>query len=277
MSSPTRTKSELIPSAARKTHHTTDGKESGAAYYPANISVAQTNKQKFKVRQPQRAAKSKRPNAPADGSKNNGIHTTKQEEYPSRHPTTDTANSSTSKQSTSRRLMGVSKGYPNVGRSVPCAVTNSLFDPLEFTTAGHGQHMHTNNIITHSKICFINQVVMSYLHSPRNGPTGKVPDHPAHLRQHTNQASPTCWLIALDCAVPAKNNQPKKRSTTSSRNGIHAQRPAKRCKLLWRNPHLLRPLLLHDEHFSAVAANRIIQRGHILGTCPELAHPPGTS
>ena len=62
------------------------------------------NKQKFKVRQPQRAAKSKRPNAPADGSKNNGIHTTKQEEYPSRHPTTDTANSSTS-----RRLMGVSK------------------------------------------------------------------------------------------------------------------------------------------------------------------------
>ena len=69
----------------------------------------QTNKQKFKVRQPQRAAKSKRPNAPADGSKNNGIHTTKQEEYPSRHPTTDTANSSTSKQSTSRRLKGVSK------------------------------------------------------------------------------------------------------------------------------------------------------------------------
>ena len=44
-----------------------------------------TNKQKFKVRQPQRAAKSKRPNAPSDGSKNNGIHTTKQEEYPSRH------------------------------------------------------------------------------------------------------------------------------------------------------------------------------------------------
>ena len=71
--------------------------------------TTQTNKQIFKVRQPQRAAKSKRPNAPADGSKNNGIHTTKQEEYPSRHPTTDTANSSTSKQSTSRRLMGVSK------------------------------------------------------------------------------------------------------------------------------------------------------------------------
>ena len=69
----------------------------------------QTNKQKFKVRQPQRAAKSKRPNAPSDGSKNNGIHTTKQEEYPSRHPTTDTANSSTSKQITSRRLIGVSK------------------------------------------------------------------------------------------------------------------------------------------------------------------------
>ena len=61
-------------------------------------SEDETNKQKFKVRQPQRAAKSKRPNAPADGSKNNGIHTTKQEEYPSRHPTTDTANSSTSKQ-----------------------------------------------------------------------------------------------------------------------------------------------------------------------------------
>ena len=69
----------------------------------------QTNKQKLKVRQPQRAAKSKRPNAPSDGSKNNGIHTTKQEEYPSRHPTTDTANSSTSKQITSRRLIGVSK------------------------------------------------------------------------------------------------------------------------------------------------------------------------
>ena len=33
----------------------------------------QTNKQKFKVRQPQRAAKSKRPNAPSEGSKNNGI------------------------------------------------------------------------------------------------------------------------------------------------------------------------------------------------------------
>ena len=52
------------------------------------------NKQKFKVRQPQRAARSKRPNTPSDGSKNNGIHTTKQEEYPSRHPTTDTANKS---------------------------------------------------------------------------------------------------------------------------------------------------------------------------------------
>ena len=25
-------------------------------------------------------------------------------------------------------------GYPNVGRSVPCAVTNSLFDPLEPST-----------------------------------------------------------------------------------------------------------------------------------------------
>ena len=34
------------------------------------------NKQKFKVRQPQRAARSKRPNTPSDGSKNNGIHTT---------------------------------------------------------------------------------------------------------------------------------------------------------------------------------------------------------
>ena len=72
------------------------------------VKGKQTNKQKFKVRQPQRAAKSKRPNAPSDGSKNNGIHTTKQEEYPSRHPTTDTANSSTSKQITSRRLIGVS-------------------------------------------------------------------------------------------------------------------------------------------------------------------------
>ena len=75
----------------------------------SNRPNKQTNKQKFKVRQPQRAAKSKRPNAPSDGSKNNGIHTTKQEEYPSRHPTTDTANSSTRKQITSRRLMGVSK------------------------------------------------------------------------------------------------------------------------------------------------------------------------
>ena len=53
----------------------------------------QTNKQKFKVRQPQRAARSKRPNTPSDGSKNNGCHTTNQEEYPSRHPTTETANS----------------------------------------------------------------------------------------------------------------------------------------------------------------------------------------
>ena len=57
-------------------------------------SGKQTNKQKFKVRQPERAARSKRPNTPSDGSKNNGIHTTKQEEYPSRHPTTDTANKS---------------------------------------------------------------------------------------------------------------------------------------------------------------------------------------
>ena len=75
----------------------------------ASFGWGKQNKQKFKVRQPQRAAKSKRPNAPSDGSKNNGIHTTKQEEYPSRHPTTDTANSSTSKQITSRRLIGVSK------------------------------------------------------------------------------------------------------------------------------------------------------------------------
>ena len=79
------------------------------------VGCLKTNKQKFKVRQPQRAAKSKRPNAPSDGSKNNGIHTTKQEEYPNRHPTTD---------------------YPNVGRSVPCAVTNSLFDPLALTVCG---------------------------------------------------------------------------------------------------------------------------------------------
>ena len=40
-----------------------------------------------------RAARSKRPNAPSDGSKNNGCHTTNQEEYPSIHPTTETANS----------------------------------------------------------------------------------------------------------------------------------------------------------------------------------------
>ena len=52
----------------------------------------QTNKN-FKVRQPQRAARSKRPNTPSDGSKNNGCHTTNQEEYPSIHPTTETANS----------------------------------------------------------------------------------------------------------------------------------------------------------------------------------------
>ena len=32
-------------------------------------SALQTNKQKFKVRQPQRAARSKRPNTPSDGSK----------------------------------------------------------------------------------------------------------------------------------------------------------------------------------------------------------------
>ena len=82
---------------------------SGPPGGPQVDPIKEQNKQKFKVRQPQRAAKSKGPNAPSDGSKNNGIHTTKQEEYPSRHPTTDTANSSTSKQSTSRRLMSVSK------------------------------------------------------------------------------------------------------------------------------------------------------------------------
>ena len=32
-------------------------------------AMKQTNKQKFKVRQPQRAARSKRPNTPSDGSK----------------------------------------------------------------------------------------------------------------------------------------------------------------------------------------------------------------
>ena len=34
-----------------------------------------TNKQTFKVRRPQRAARSKRPNTPSHGSKNNGFHT----------------------------------------------------------------------------------------------------------------------------------------------------------------------------------------------------------
>ena len=77
--------------------------------------IKKQNKQKFKVRQPQRAAKSKRPNAPSDGSKNNGIHTTKQEEYPSRHPTTDTANSSTSKQITSRRLRSKNTTHSSIG------------------------------------------------------------------------------------------------------------------------------------------------------------------
>ena len=77
----------------------------GPLHYRPSTNITKQNKQKFKVRQPQRAARSKRPNTPSDGSKNNGIHTTKQEEYPSRHPTTDTANSSTSKQSTSRRLI----------------------------------------------------------------------------------------------------------------------------------------------------------------------------
>ena len=65
-----------------------------------------TNKQKFKVRQPQRAAKSKRPNAPSDGSKNNGIHTTKQEEYPSRHPTNHQEDLSVSKSNTIQSRRG---------------------------------------------------------------------------------------------------------------------------------------------------------------------------
>ena len=55
----------------------------------------QTNKQTFKVRQPQRAARSKRPNTPSDGSKNNGFHTTNQEKYPSRHPTNKSPRGST--------------------------------------------------------------------------------------------------------------------------------------------------------------------------------------
>ena len=67
------------------------GLQAGAPVGECSLSLGSaplasaSNKQKFKVRQPQRAAKSKRPNAPSDGSKNNGIHTTKQEEYPSRH------------------------------------------------------------------------------------------------------------------------------------------------------------------------------------------------
>ena len=73
----------LFVSPTDQTHHLMDPK-----------TMNKKNKQKFKVRQPQRAARSKRPNTPSDGSKNNGIHTTKQEEYPSRHPTTDTANKS---------------------------------------------------------------------------------------------------------------------------------------------------------------------------------------
>ena len=95
-------------SMAQKTNYQMSkrGAGGGSATQQTN---KQTNKQKFKVRQPQRAAKSKRPNAPSDGSKNNGIHTTKQEEYPNRHPTTDTANSSTSKQINSGRLIGVAK------------------------------------------------------------------------------------------------------------------------------------------------------------------------
>ena len=108
-----RSKRPNTPSDGSKNNgfHTTNQEEYPSRHPTTETanSAHKTNKQKFKVRQPQRAAKSKRPNAPSDGSKNNGIHTTKQEEYPSRHPTTDTANSSTSKQITSRRLIGVSK------------------------------------------------------------------------------------------------------------------------------------------------------------------------
>ena len=43
-----------------------------------NNNNKQTNKQTFKVRQPQRAARSKRPNTPSDGSKHNGFQTTNQ-------------------------------------------------------------------------------------------------------------------------------------------------------------------------------------------------------
>ena len=65
----------------------------GGSHLQTLQGVEQTNKQKFKVRQPQRAARSKRPNTPSDESKNNGCHTTNQEEYPSIHPTTETADS----------------------------------------------------------------------------------------------------------------------------------------------------------------------------------------
>ena len=59
-----------------------------------------TNKQTFKVRQPQRAARSKRPNTPSDGSKNNGFHTTSQEKYPSIQPTNHQEDLSVSKSNT---------------------------------------------------------------------------------------------------------------------------------------------------------------------------------
>ena len=50
----------------------------GCHHLRIHINNKQTNKQTFKVWQPQRAARSKRPNTPSDGSKNNGIHTTNQ-------------------------------------------------------------------------------------------------------------------------------------------------------------------------------------------------------
>ena len=64
------------------------------------MKYKQTNKQTFKVRQPQRAARSKRPNTPSDGSKNNGFHTTNQEKYPSIQPTNHQEDLSVSKSNT---------------------------------------------------------------------------------------------------------------------------------------------------------------------------------
>ena len=43
-----------------------------------SVNPTQANKQTFKVWQPQRAARSKRPNTPSDGSKHNGFQTTNQ-------------------------------------------------------------------------------------------------------------------------------------------------------------------------------------------------------